>query len=106
MKRYFKTIQLSKGLIFFLFQISDKNLPEIVRPLVYETYAKAFGVNIAEAQYQDLKHYRSLADFFVRPLKEGARKIDHQSCLVSPCDGTVLSVGTVNNGRVEQVSFL
>ena len=66
-------------------------------------YAKTFGVNIAEAQYENLKHYPSLAEFFARPIKESARTIDQTSCLVSPCDGTVLSVGTVHNGQVEQV---
>ncbi|CAH1126394.1 unnamed protein product [Ceutorhynchus assimilis] len=83
--------------------VADTKLPEFARPTVYGTYAKTFGVNIAEAQYEDLKHYPSLADFFTRPLKEGVRKIDQQSCLISPCDGTVLSVGTVTNGQVEQV---
>ncbi|KAL1505820.1 hypothetical protein ABEB36_005293 [Hypothenemus hampei] len=83
--------------------LADKKLPEFARPLVYETYAKAFGVNLDEALHGDLKHYPSLADFFARPLKEGVRIIDKDNPLVSPCDGTVLSVGTVNNGQVEQV---
>ncbi|XP_060525661.1 phosphatidylserine decarboxylase proenzyme, mitochondrial isoform X3 [Cylas formicarius] len=83
--------------------IADKQVPEKLRPLVYKTYANAFGVNISEAETQDLKSYPSLSDFFVRPLRKGARTIDEKSCLVSPCDGTVLTVGMVNNGQIEQV---
>ncbi|XP_076252208.1 phosphatidylserine decarboxylase isoform X2 [Rhynchophorus ferrugineus] len=83
--------------------LADKRIPEFARPFVYSAYAKTFGVNISEAQYEDWKHYPSLADFFTRPLKDNVRNIDRYSCLVSPCDGTVLSVGTVDNGQVEQV---
>ncbi|KAH1026410.1 hypothetical protein HUJ05_000082 [Dendroctonus ponderosae] len=83
--------------------LADQKLPEFARPIVYGAYSKTFGVNLAEAQYEDLKHYSSLTEFFTRSLKEGVRAIDYKSSLVSPCDGTVLSVGTVNNGRIEQV---
>lgn len=86
-----------------IYFFSDQKLPEFARPIVYGAYSKTFGVNLAEAQYEDLKHYSSLTAFFTRSLKEGVRAIDYKSALVSPCDGTVLSVGTVNNGRVEQV---
>jgi phosphatidylserine decarboxylase len=47
--------------------------------------------------------YPSLADFFARPLKNGIRKIDNNSSLVSPCDGTVLHFGTIHTGEIEQV---
>ncbi|XP_050312737.1 phosphatidylserine decarboxylase proenzyme, mitochondrial isoform X2 [Anthonomus grandis grandis] len=83
--------------------LADTKLPEFARPLVYEAYIRMFGVNLAEAQFENLKHYPTLTDFFARPLKEGVRRIDRESCLVSPCDGTVLSIGSVTNGQVEQV---
>lgn len=72
---------------------------------MYKMYSNSFGVNIAEAENQDLTSYPSLADFFARPLKEGVRNIDYDSCLVSPCDGTVLHFGTVNTEQIEQVNF-
>lgn len=52
------------------------------------------------AQYRD---YRSLAEFFTRPLKENARLIDAASCLVSPADGKVLHFGPASSEQVEQV---
>ncbi|XP_074038700.1 phosphatidylserine decarboxylase isoform X2 [Leptinotarsa decemlineata] len=83
--------------------LADINLPEFLRPPVYKIYSNTFGVNISEAQNEDLKSYSSLADFFARSLKEGVREIDWNSCLVSPCDGTVLHFGTVDTEQVEQV---
>ncbi|CAH1173888.1 unnamed protein product [Phaedon cochleariae] len=83
--------------------IADINLPEFLRPSIYQLYSNTFGVNISEAENEDLKSYPSLSDFFARSLKDGAREIDKESCLVSPCDGTVLHLGTVDKEQVEQV---
>lgn len=78
-------------------------MPAFLRLPVYKLYANTFGVNVSEALNEDLMSYLSLADFFARPLKEGIRLIDRNSCLVSPCDGTVLHFGTVHTEQVEQV---
>ncbi|XP_072390679.1 phosphatidylserine decarboxylase proenzyme, mitochondrial isoform X1 [Diabrotica undecimpunctata] len=83
--------------------LADVKLPEVLRPPVYKMYSNAFGVNIAEAENEDLTSYPSLADFFARSLKSGVRQVDENSCLVSPCDGTVLHFGTVDTEQVEQV---
>ncbi|XP_044259848.1 phosphatidylserine decarboxylase proenzyme, mitochondrial isoform X2 [Tribolium madens] len=82
---------------------ADKKIPEFLRPVVYGLYANTFGVKLSEALHEDLRSYPSLADFFARPLKNGIRTIDHESDLVSPCDGTVLHFGTVHTGEIEQV---
>ncbi|XP_056648086.1 phosphatidylserine decarboxylase proenzyme, mitochondrial isoform X1 [Diorhabda sublineata] len=83
--------------------IADVKLPELLRPPVYKMYSSVFGVNISEAENEDLTSYPSLADFFARSLKNGMRQVDQSSCLVSPCDGTVLHFGTVDTEQVEQV---
>lgn len=49
------------------------------------------------------RHYRSLAEFFARSLKEDARTIDEHCCLVSPCDGRVLNFGSASDSNIEQV---
>lgn len=85
--------------------IIEINLPEFLRTPIYKLYSNTFGVNLSEALNEDLKSYPSLADFFARNLKEGVRQIDYDSCLVSPCDGTVLHFGTVDSEQVEQVRF-
>ncbi|KAK9884454.1 hypothetical protein WA026_007297 [Henosepilachna vigintioctopunctata] len=83
--------------------IADIKLPEVFRPYVYGLYINMFQVNLSEAYNDDLKSYPSLADFFSRAIKEDVRVIDKHSCLVSPCDGTVLNLGPVNTEQIEQV---
>ncbi|XP_030369652.1 phosphatidylserine decarboxylase proenzyme, mitochondrial [Scaptodrosophila lebanonensis] len=78
-------------------------MPEPLRPYVYGWYSSTFNVNINEALYPDYGHYSSLAQFFTRPLKEGARTIDSQAPLVSPADGKVLHFGSAADTLIEQV---
>lgn len=83
--------------------LADKEIPTWIRPYIYGLYTSTFGVNLNEAASEDFKSYSSIGDFFARPLKEGVRTVDHTTCLVSPCDGTVLHFGTVSSGNIEQV---
>lgn len=98
-----QVIKSKLSVFFFNFCHIDIQLPEFLRPLIYGLYANTFGVNLSEALHEDLRYYQSLSEFFARPLKSGIRKIDEESILVSPCDGTVLHFGTVHTGEVEQV---
>lgn len=52
------------------------------------------------------RNYRSIAEFFARSLKEDARTIDTNSCLVSPADGRVLHFGLATHEQVEQVRIV
>lgn len=83
--------------------LADLYVPVDLRPFVYGFYSSTFKVKLEEAAIPDFKHYRSIAEFFTRPLKDGARIIDSQSILVSPADGKVLHLGCVNKSLVEQV---
>jgi len=83
--------------------LADCRIPKPCRPLIYGFYSTAFGVNIAEAAEQDYKHYRSLAEFFTRSLRDDVRIIDPRSLIVSPCDGRVLHFGSATNEQIEQV---
>ncbi|KAM8707244.1 hypothetical protein ACLKA7_011353 [Drosophila subpalustris] len=78
-------------------------MPNVMRPYVYGWYSNMFNVNINEALYPDLNHYNSMAEFFTRPLREGARVIDSKAPLVSPADGKVLHFGRASDSRIEQV---
>lgn len=77
-------------------------LPVWIRPYGFRLYAYVFGCNLEEIDPDDLTQYASLGQFFYRKLKPGARPIDN-AILVSPADGTVLHLGTIENLRVEQV---
>lgn len=64
-----------------------------VRPFV-----AAFGVDLAEAD-RGVGEYPSLAEFFVRRLRPGARPIDpRRDALVSPVDGIVSDCGQIERG--------
>ncbi|GFG36744.1 hypothetical protein Cfor_09447 [Coptotermes formosanus] len=83
--------------------VMSKQLPPSIRPLVYNYYASTFNCNLEEAAHEDLTVYKSLAEFFCRPLKDGIRPVSDIDCIVSPADGHVISFGPVNTCKVEQV---
>lgn len=83
--------------------VLSKQLPPLIRPLVYNCYASKYSCNLEEAAHEDLTVYKSLAEFFCRPLKDGIRPVNKVDCIVSPADGRVISFGPVTTCKVEQV---
>eukprot|EP00761_Pharyngomonas_kirbyi_P001277 gb/GECH01001280.1/.p1 GENE.gb/GECH01001280.1/~~gb/GECH01001280.1/.p1 ORF type:complete len:568 (+),score=139.28 gb/GECH01001280.1/:1-1704(+) len=83
--------------------INNVPIPESLRPSVYSAYARALGIDLEEVDLP-LKEYQSLQEFFARQLKENLRPIeDDKTKMASPADGTILSVGEINNGKLEQI---
>lgn len=82
--------------------VNSLELPVWFRPYGLGFYSYVFGCNLDEIEPSDLRQYPSLGAFFYRKLKDGARPVDLAS-LISPADGTVLHLGTVQESRVEQV---
>jgi phosphatidylserine decarboxylase len=82
-------------------RLADVPLPENVRRPVLGAFAKAFGIDVSEAS-RPLEEYGSLNDFFVRRLKEGARRWPDGPGLATPVDGIVGQVGAVDGGRLLQ----
>ncbi len=76
-------------------------LPRWLRPRIYGWFARRYGADLAEVE-GDLAGFRSLQAFFQRPLRKGARTIA-DAALVWPCDGRIVTAGTVADGRIEQV---
>jgi phosphatidylserine decarboxylase len=56
-----------------------------------------------EAEVEDIRHYRTLGELFLRKLKSSSRSIHEEHPLVSPCDGRVLHCGEVIDGCLEQI---
>src|SRR5262245_52342955 len=82
--------------------VADRRIPKPFRSTVYKAYACFTGADLAEVR-DPLAEHASLADFFVRRLKDGARPIaSAPEELSSPCDGTVQSIGMVERGSVLQ----
>jgi phosphatidylserine decarboxylase len=79
--------------------LTNTTLPPYIRAVFYKTYGTFTGVKFEEAVVQDLNSFCTFNQFFTRQLREGLRPIAeplNDFSLVSPCDGTVLSVGDVN----------
>jgi phosphatidylserine decarboxylase len=73
-------------------------LPRFLRPIIYGSFSKAYGINLAEMKHTDLCFYETFNKFFTRELKEGARTVTapaDATSISSPCDGRVLSCGEV-----------
>jgi len=68
-----------------------------------KTIISLYGVNMAEAKFQELDHYPSFNAFFTRELKDGARPIAAEAdAIACPADGAVSQAGPIANGRIFQ----
>lgn len=76
-------------------------LPRWLRPRLYRWFARRYGADLAEVD-GDLAGFRSLQAFFQRPLRPGARAVADVA-VVWPCDGRIVTVGPVVDGRIAQV---
>ena len=95
-------VALRKRLSHLVGWLTDLRVPKPLRRFVYGTYCRFTGADASEAQLT-LEAYGSLGAFFVRRLKDGARRIDSDpSVLVSPCDGTVQNVSRIEAGTILQ----
>jgi phosphatidylserine decarboxylase len=66
-------------------------------------FAHLFRVNLDEAERSKVEDYECFNDFFTRALKDGARPLaDAQHRLLSPCDGTISQLGTLDGQRIIQ----
>lgn len=62
-----------------------------------ENFAKENGIDLSEAR-KSLNEFTSFNDFFIRELKEGARKVDYdEDTLVSPADGKILVIENLHD---------
>jgi len=85
--------------------VTETRLPTALRRPAYRLFARVCRCSLDEVS-EPLESYPSLADFFCRSLKDGARPIAPlPSGLVSPVDGRLLTTGIIDrpNARVEQV---
>ena len=71
-------------------------------PLI-RAFARAYGVEMAEAERPDLASYRSFNDFFTRSLTPEARPVDPApDAVVGPADGVVSQAGIIERGKLLQ----
>lgn len=76
-------------------------LPRGARIRLFRWFARRYGAELGEMQ-GELGDFRSLQEFFRRPLRAGARPIA-PARLVWPCDGRIVTTGAITAGRISQV---
>jgi phosphatidylserine decarboxylase len=84
--------------------LADRHLPaSVLRPFI-RLYARAYGVDLAEAA-EPVEAFPSFNAFFTRRLRDGVRPIDPgPGVVVSPTDSRLSALGTVPaDGRLEQI---
>lgn len=64
-------------------------------------FVRKYGVDMTEAEKDDLAFYPTFNAFFTRPLKAGARPIA-DAPFVSPVDGAISQLGTIDDHRMLQ----
>jgi len=86
-------------------RLCDARVPAPLSRLAASLYARAYRVNLAEAEAAGA--YACFDDFFTRKLRDGARPVA-EAAVVSPADGLLAQLGPVGvNGRfaVKQTDY-
>lgn len=74
-----------------------------VTHFIIKLFAKQYKVNLAEAEKSQPSDYVTFNEFFIRPLKAGARPIvEDEKALALPADGRVSEFGRINDDRLIQ----
>ncbi len=79
---------------------AQRELPRRLQTTLLGTYARAFRLNAAEAEYP-IPHYESLQAFFTRRLMSGSRTLPADpDVVVAPSDGTICDAGLASAGKL------
>ena len=74
-----------------------------VTHFVIKVFAKKYNVDMSEAKKENFSDYESFNQFFIRELKDGARKInENPTALCLPVDGRVSQIGHIDDERLLQ----
>lgn len=74
-----------------------------VTHFIIKAFAKQYQVNLEEAQKSNASDYATFNEFFIRPLKAGARPINAEAnALCLPADGRVSESGRIAENRLMQ----
>jgi phosphatidylserine decarboxylase len=66
-------------------------------------FARAYEVDLSDAVEQNLDRYATFNEFFTRPLRPGARRIEGDAdTLVAPADGVLTEHGRIDGDRLFQ----
>jgi phosphatidylserine decarboxylase len=89
---------LISSLVFRLTRLRTRLKNPVIR-----WFARQYQIDMSEALLNDINEYPTFNAFFTRELKRDARPVDTASnTVVSPVDGTVSQINTINEGTLIQ----
>ncbi|MFK7742678.1 MAG: archaetidylserine decarboxylase [Planctomycetota bacterium] len=77
-------------------------MPRFLRGPLFRWFAGRYGAELGDIE-GDIQQFRSMQAFFRRSLRADARPVAADANLVWPCDGRIVTVGAIADGRIEQV---
>lgn len=84
-------------------RVNSIDLPVWLRDPCFKLYGYTFGVNFDEIKEADITNFKNLSEFFYREIKPEVRPVNEAADIVCPSDGTVLQLGVIHDGNIEQV---
>lgn len=74
-----------------------------LKDLIVKQFARAYKVDLSEAERGDLDDYTSFNDFFTRALQPGARPVVQAAdAIACPADGAISQLGRIRDGQLMQ----
>lgn len=89
-----------KSLTAFAGCLAEVKIPRVKNHLITR-FVEKYQVNMSEALIEDPKAYACFNDFFIRRLKPECRPLAAAD-IISPVDGCVSELGTINDGQILQ----
>jgi phosphatidylserine decarboxylase len=66
-------------------------------------FIRAYGINMAEAKFENASDYKSFNEFFTRPLKDGLRPVVQDANIIAhPVDGAISQLGKIDGDKLIQ----
>ena len=94
---------LSRLISRIIGKCSAMPLPPYLRSMLYHWFSNYMGIKLNELPAgTDLNHFTSFNEFFTRQIDLSIRPIadaNDSTTLCSPCDGTIVSTGSVNTAK-------
>jgi phosphatidylserine decarboxylase len=87
-------------LSYIVGQLVHIKLPSFINNFLIANFAKAYSINLEEAEFP-IEKYESLGEFFIRRLKVGIRPIG-QTWAVHPADSVITQAAAINDGQLIQ----
>lgn len=83
-------------------RLAECRIPAIKNALI-RAFIRRYGVDMTDAEIQDITAFAHFNDFFTRALRDGSRPVcDQPASIACPADGCISEIGSIELGSVMQ----